>query len=77
MQRYINISSECVSKLENTTAVGDEGVFVCDGNTRVFVRPSKNKNSLMAFAESTKTEFAAAFCDTIFEKLRKINDLHK
>jgi len=77
LQRYINISSECVSKLENTTAVGDEGVFVCDRNTRVFVRPSKNKNSLMAFAESTKTEFAAAFCDTIFEKLRKINDLHK
>ena len=74
VQRFINISSNGALTLENAQAVGDEGVILSDMNTSAFVRPSKNRKSLMIYAESTSTEFAGAFCDSIIAKLRKLSD---
>ena len=74
VQRFINISSNGAMTLENAQAVGDEGVILSDMNTSAFVRPSKNRKSLMIFAESTSTEFAGVFCDSIIAKLRKLSD---
>lgn len=73
-QRYIFADSKAALSLENAQAVGAEGYEVRDKNTTAFIRPCKNSQSLMIFAESTNVEFASAFCDELVEKLRKYAD---
>lgn len=73
-QRYMFADSKAASFLENAQAVGSEGYEVRDKNTTAFIRPCKNSQSLMIFAESTNVEFASAFCDELVEKLRKYAD---
>ena len=70
-QRCLNGCAEQVFAVENAQAVGAEGVKISDEHTSAFVRPSKDRRSLIIFAESTKTEFASAFCDELTEKLRR------
>ena len=73
-QRYMFADSKAASFLENAQAVGSEGYEVRDKNTTAFIRPCKNRQSLMIFAESTNVEFASAFSDELVEKLRKYAD---
>ena len=70
-QRFISGFDSEPFSLENAQAVGAEGVKVSDEHTSAFVRPSKDRRSLIIFAESTRTEFASTFCDELNEKLRK------
>lgn len=69
-QRYLCGCAEKPFALENAQVVGCEGVRVSDEHTTAFVRPSKNRRSLMIYAESTSSEFASSFCDELSEKLR-------
>ena len=74
-QRLVSGCTDELYRLENAQAVGAEGVRVEDGHTSVFIRPSKDRRDLLMFAESTKTEFASAFCDELTEKLAKLRHL--
>ena len=70
-QRYINGCCDRIFSIENSVMVKNEGVRVSDEHSKAFVRPSKDKRSLMIFAESVNSEFASSFCDKLSEKLRK------
>lgn len=76
-QRFLSGLSQEAFCLENAQAVGCEGVRVSDENTTAFVRPSKNRRSVMIYAESTSSEFASAFCDKLSERIRKLGNIGK
>ena len=72
-QRYICSHKRSfveLQKLENSVAVGSEGFEVSDERSRAFIRPSKNKQAVMIFAESVNSEFAVEFCDNLIERIR-------
>ena len=73
-QRYTIADAQAVLDLENAQAVGSEGYEVRDRNTIAYIRPGKNDDTLMIYAESAKIEFASAFCDDLIEKLRRYAD---
>ena len=72
-QRYeitLSAPENALDSLENSVAVGSEGYEVCNKLSRAFVRPSKDKTSVMIFAESANAEFASELCGDIAQKLR-------
>lgn len=72
-QRYISLKGDNADTLRRFTAFkngSEEGVIFENDSSRAVVRPIKDGSGLMIFAESFKSESAAALCDEIQEKLK-------
>jgi hypothetical protein len=52
---------------------GGGGVVISDSETRATVRPLRNRQGLIIFAESVKAEAASELCDDISQKLKKFD----
>lgn len=76
IQRYVSYKGNPVDLIQtiSSEANGGEGVVYSKESTRALIRPLKNGNGLMIFAESFKSEEATAVCDEIQEKLKYYED---
>ncbi|MDE6149099.1 MAG: hypothetical protein K2F81_03260, partial [Ruminococcus sp.] len=79
IQRYVSFKGNPTDLIHNLSVEnnGGEGVVYSKEKTRALIRPLKNGNGLMIFAESFKSEEASSVCDEIQEKLKRYENVGK
>ena len=74
-QRFVSFSgdySKIFKAIREKNDDGNEGAVVRDKNSKAVVRPLKNGNGIMIFAESKSCEMAAELCDNLSEKIKRL-----
>ncbi len=73
-QRYVSMTltpAEIMDKFAVSSGGRNEGVVMKNNESRAIIRPLKNGDGLMIFAESFKTEAASALCDEIQIRIKQ------
>lgn len=76
-QRYVTFggkSGRLMEKLAAESAVSGEGMIYGKDNSRAVIRPLRNGNGVMIFAEGASSEFAAALCDELQHKIKSLEN---
>ena len=73
-QRYITFggkTSRLMEKLSTDCSDAGEGVIYGTDNSRAVIKPLRNGNGIMIFAEGSDSEFATALCDELQAKIKR------
>lgn len=76
-QRYVTSKTDgekLLTELCDSNALWGEGAVYDNQNARAIIRPLKNHRGVIIFTESMQCEHAAALCDEICEKIKRLEN---